>query len=57
MTTIDRRWRKSRRSAQEASCVEVSGDLDAVQDTKHRGPHLTVDVRALVTAIRDGQIG
>lgn len=56
MTTIDPTWRKSTRSAQETNCVEIRGDLRAVQDTKRRGPHLTVDVRALVAAIRDGRI-
>lgn len=50
-------WRKSRRSAQDTSCVEVRGDLAAVQDTKRRGPHLTVDVTALVAAVKAGRIG
>lgn len=56
MTTIDPRWRKSTRSQQQTNCVEVRNDLGAVQDTKHRGPHLAVDVRALVDAIRAGRI-
>jgi hypothetical protein len=56
MTTIDPTWRKSTRSAQETNCVEVRNDLGAVQDTKHRGPHLTVDVAALIAAIRSGRM-
>lgn len=50
-------WRKSTRSQSNSGCVEIRGDLGAVQDTKHRGPHLTVNVDALVAAIRAGQIG
>lgn len=54
--TIPPTWRKSSRSSGQDTCVEVRGDLGALQDTKHRGPRLTVDVRALVAAIRAGRI-
>ncbi|MGQ0842154.1 DUF397 domain-containing protein [Actinokineospora sp.] len=33
-------WRKSSRSDNEASCVEVANTLDAVRDTKNPGPEL-----------------
>jgi Domain of unknown function (DUF397) len=56
MTTIAR-WRKSRRSAPEANCVEVRGELDAVRDSKNpTGPTLTGQITALVTAVKDGSI-
>lgn len=54
--TIPRTWRKSRHSDGQDTCVEVRGDLGAIQDTKRRGPRLNVDVRTLVAAIRAGQI-
>lgn len=50
-------WRKSSHSGQETNCVEVRGDLAAIQDTKRRGPHLAVDVTTLVAAIRAGRLG
>lgn len=58
MTVPDdgRKWRKSTFSAPEGDCVEVRGDLAAVQDTKNRGAVLTVDVRALVAAVRSGRL-
>lgn len=55
MQTIAR-WRKSRRSAAEANCVEVHGDLDAVRDSKNPGPTLTGQITALVTAVKAGSI-
>lgn len=59
MTTVPRgrpTWRKSSRSSGQDTCVEVRHDLHAIQDTKARGPHLHVDVAALVAAVRAGRI-
>jgi hypothetical protein len=56
MTTIDPRWRKSTRSGPESNCVEVRDSLDALRDSKNPGPRVIGDVRALVTAIREGRI-
>lgn len=55
--TIPTTWRKSSQSGQDTNCVEVRNDLGAIQDTKRRGPRLTVDVAALVDAIRAGRLG
>lgn len=58
MRTIAPRWRKATRSGQVSNCLEVHADLDAVRDSKNTsGPVLSVPVRALITAIRAGQIG
>jgi hypothetical protein len=58
MKTIDREWRKSTRSANQANCVEVRSTLDRVRDSKNpTGPTLAVNVTGLVAAIRDGRIG
>lgn len=52
-------WRKSSHSgADNGNCVEVAYTLDALRDSKNTdGPVLSVPVRALITAIRDGHIG
>lgn len=55
--TLPSAWRKSSYSDGQDTCVAVHRNLAAVRDTKHRGPHLTVDVRALVDAIRSGRLG
>lgn len=51
------RWRKSSHSGGEGGqCVEVTGTLGAVRDSKNStGPTLNVDVSALVTKIKIGQ--
>ncbi|HEX3783672.1 MAG TPA: DUF397 domain-containing protein [Pseudonocardiaceae bacterium] len=52
------RWRKSSYSANEANCVEVSGNLDGLRDSKNvDGPVLRVDLRAFLTAIKEGRAG
>lgn len=54
MTTVPS-WRKASASGQDANCVEVHRDLDAVRDSKNTtGPVLTADVPALINAIRAG---
>jgi hypothetical protein len=46
-------WRKSSQSQNGANCVEVSGALDRLRDSKNTGgPTLPVDVSGLVTWIR-----
>ncbi|GDY28943.1 DUF397 domain-containing protein [Gandjariella thermophila] len=52
------RWRKSSRSDGQNGCVQVSGTLDAVRDSKNpSGPVLYgVDVRALVAAAKEGTL-
>jgi hypothetical protein len=55
MTEI--RWRKSTRSGQEGSCVEVSGDLHQLRDSKNPDVVLTVDVRSLLALVRTSQLG
>lgn len=51
-------WRKSTRSASQSNCVEVRNDLDALRDSKNQsGPEITVNIRALVAALKSGQIG
>lgn len=50
-------WRKSSRSGQDTSCVELPGTLDAVRDSKNPGgPVLTGDLTALVAAVKTGRI-
>jgi hypothetical protein len=53
MTT---RWRKSSRSQATSDCVELSHRLDAVRDTKNNAV-LVVDVRALLSAVKEGRLG
>jgi hypothetical protein len=50
-------WKKSTRSVNTDSCVELSGTLNDVRDSKNvRGPVLRVDVSALVSAVKSGQL-
>lgn len=54
--TVDPRWRKSSRSTNTESCVELNGDLDAVRDSKNpNGP--TLPVTALTTFVADVKTG
>lgn len=59
--TTDRRWRKSVRSTDNGACVELSGRLDAVRDSKHPdGPALEVApnrLGAFLAAVKAGSIG
>jgi hypothetical protein len=50
-------WRKSRRSQQTASCVELANTLTHIRDSKNtNGPTLHGDITALVRAIKAGQL-
>jgi hypothetical protein len=50
-------WRKSTRSGSESNCVELSGALEAVRDSKNAdGPVLTGEIAALVAAVKSGTI-
>ncbi len=49
-------WRKSGRSTQNMTCVELRNTLDQVRDSKNpAGPTLRIDASALVRAIRAGE--
>jgi len=49
-------WRKSSRSTNDQTCVELRSTLDRVRDSKNpAGPSLRIDVPALVRAIRAGE--
>jgi Domain of unknown function (DUF397) len=51
--TTENIWRKSSRSVNDASCVELCGTLDQVRDSKNAsGPVLRGDVPALVRAVQ-----
>lgn len=51
-----KRWRKASASNPDGECVEVEESLCAVRDTKNPADVLTVDVRALMAAVRSGQL-
>ncbi|WP_084176388.1 DUF397 domain-containing protein [Actinokineospora spheciospongiae] len=50
-------WRKSTRSTNDQSCVEVLGTLTALRDSKNTtGPTLTTHIPTLITAIKHNHI-
>jgi hypothetical protein len=50
------RWRKSSRSTNTESCVEIAHTLDHVRDSKNiTGPALRADVRQLINEVRAGR--
>lgn len=49
-------WRKSSRSENTGSCVEVRNTLDEVRDSKNSSPALRGDVRRLVAAVKAGRL-
>ncbi|HEX3783726.1 MAG TPA: DUF397 domain-containing protein [Pseudonocardiaceae bacterium] len=56
--TVSGQWRKSRRSQSTSTCVEVAGTLDRLRDSKNSdGGVLRGDIRALVRAVRSGELG
>jgi len=51
-------WRKSSRSVNTHTCIELSSTLTHLRDTKNRtGPTLRGDVVALVRAVKADQVG
>lgn len=47
------RWRKSTRSGDQGSCVELRNDLGAVRDSKNTsGPTLAVGLNGLLAAVK-----
>ena len=53
----DHIWRKSRRSANNQTCMEVRDTLDQVRDSKNpTGPVLHANVSALLRAIQAGRV-
>jgi hypothetical protein len=49
---LGRAWRKSSRSGETGQCVELAS-FGAVRDSKNpTGPTLTVDLTALITAVK-----
>lgn len=51
----DHLWRRSNRSVNNQSCVELRGTLDHVRDSKNAtGPTLRANVPALLRAIQAG---
>ncbi|MFI7678236.1 DUF397 domain-containing protein [Actinophytocola sp. NPDC049390] len=49
-------WRKSSRSENTGSCVEVRNTLSELRDSKNTSAILRGDVRRLVRAIRAGRL-
>lgn len=57
MTSLSR-WRKSSRSTNTATCVELAHTFDAVRDSKNpTGPALHIHVGALLEAVKHGRLG
>jgi hypothetical protein len=57
MSTPSPRWRKSSRSSNTSSCVEVRGTLDAVRDSKNpSGPTLSVELAGFLSAVKSGKL-
>lgn len=49
-------WRKSSRSENNASCVEVRNTLTELRDSKSNSATLRGDVRRLLRAIKEGRL-
>jgi hypothetical protein len=53
----DSTWRKTRRSENGATCVEIRGTLDAIRDSKNpAGPTLHGNLTALLHTIKTGNL-
>ncbi len=50
-------WRKSRRSQNDANCVELRNTLDHLRDSKNTTHVLRADVPSLVRAVRANRVG
>jgi hypothetical protein len=49
-------WRKSSRSDNSGSCVEVRNTLDELRDSKSTSATLRGDVRRLAQAVKEGRL-
>jgi hypothetical protein len=49
-------WRKSSRSDNSGSCVEVRNTLTELRDSKSTSATLRVDVRRLAQAVKEGRL-
>ncbi len=49
-------WRKSSRSENDGTCVEVRNTLSELRDSKSSAAILRGDVRRLVRAIKEGRL-
>ena len=56
MTATDG-WKKSSQSVSGSECVEVRADLGAVRDSKNPAHSIQADIRALISAVRNGRLG
>jgi hypothetical protein len=57
MNTGPHRWKKSSKSTNTDSCVELAHTLDRVRDSKNpAGPALAVSLSPLLAAIKTGRI-
>lgn len=57
MKTVPDDWRKSSRSTNTNSCVELSSARSAVRDSKNpAGPILAVDLSGMLTAVKSGSL-
>lgn len=52
---MKRNFRKSSFSGNETNCVEVSGTLDAMRDSKNPAIVLPADMRAVVRLVQAGR--
>lgn len=51
------RWRKPSYSDANGACIELAHTRDRLRDSKNPGPELSIDVEALLVAIRSGRLG
>jgi len=49
-------WRKSSRSENDGTCVEVRNTLAELRDSKNTSATLRGDVRRLAQAVKDGRL-
>ena len=49
-------WRKSSRSENDGTCVEVRNTLSELRDSKNTSATLRGDVRRLTQAVKDGRL-
>lgn len=57
METVPDDWRKSSRSTQSDSCVEVRKDLAAIRDSKNAdGPMLAIGLSGMLAVVKSGML-